>query len=50
MSHPISPLIESVQSEFDLLDQLILDRIASRVGLAEEISAYLVKAGGKRDT
>ena len=48
MSHPISPLIESVQSEFDLLDQLILDRIASRVGLAEEISAYLVKAGGKR--
>ena len=48
MSHPISPLIDSVQSEFDTLDQLILDRIASRVGLAEEISAYLVNAGGKR--
>lgn len=48
MPHPIAPLIESVQSEFDALDQLILDRIASRVGLAEEISAYLVNAGGKR--
>ncbi len=48
MPHPIAPLIDSVQAEFDALDQLILDRIASRVGLAEEISAYLVNAGGKR--
>ena len=48
MSHPISPLIDSVQASFEQLDQLILDRIASRVGLAEEISAYLVNAGGKR--
>ena len=48
MPHPIAPLIDSVQAEFDELDQLILDRIASRVGLAEEISAYLVNAGGKR--
>lgn len=48
MPHPIAPLIASVQTEFDELDQLILDRIASKVGLAEEISAYLVRAGGKR--
>lgn len=48
MSHPIAPLIHSVQGAFEQLDQLIMDRIASRVGLAEEISAYLVKAGGKR--
>ncbi len=48
LTHPVAPLIDSVRDAFDALDQLILDRIASRVGLAEEISAYLVKAGGKR--
>ena len=48
MSHPITPLIASVESEFKTLDDIILTRIASKVGLAEEISAYLVNAGGKR--
>ena len=48
MSHPITPLIASVENEFKTLDDIILTRIASKVGLAEEISAYLVNAGGKR--
>ena len=48
MSHPITPLIASVENEFKALDDIILTRIASKVGLAEEISAYLVNAGGKR--
>ena len=36
------------RNEFKALDDIILTRIASKVGLAEEISAYLVNAGGKR--
>jgi octaprenyl-diphosphate synthase len=48
VSHPITPLIASVENEFKTLDDIILTRIASKVGLAEEISAYLVNAGGKR--
>ena len=44
MSHPITPLIASVENEFKALDDIILTRIASKVGLAEEISAYLVNA------
>ena len=48
MSHPITPLIASVENEFKTLDDIILTRIASKVGLAEEISTYLVNAGGKR--
>ena len=48
MSHPIAPLIQSVEAEFAQLDELIIDRVASRVGMAEEISTYLVNAGGKR--
>lgn len=48
MTHPIAPLIQSVEAEFAQLDELIINRVASRVGMAEEIGAYLVKAGGKR--
>ncbi|MGQ9426843.1 polyprenyl synthetase family protein [Gilvimarinus sp. F26214L] len=39
---------EPVQSDFNAVDQLIIEQLHSDVGLVENIGHYLVEAGGKR--
>ncbi len=42
------PFYAAVASDFDRVNQLILDSLSSHVPLVEEISGYLIDAGGKR--
>jgi octaprenyl-diphosphate synthase len=42
------PFLTSVQDDFRAVDELITSNLSSDVPLVEEISAYLINAGGKR--
>lgn len=42
------PFKQIVSSDFDSLNQLIIDELHSDVGLVEQIGHYLIDAGGKR--
>jgi octaprenyl-diphosphate synthase len=42
------PFYNAVADDFAAVDQLIKDNLSSNVPLVEEISAYLIEAGGKR--
>jgi len=42
------PFYDAVADDFAAVDQLIKDSLSSNVPLVEEISAYLIEAGGKR--
>lgn len=42
------PFYAVVKSDFDAVDRLIVASLSSRVPLVEEISGYLIEAGGKR--
>ena len=42
------PFYNAVADDFAAVDQLIKDSLSSNVPLVEEISAYLIEAGGKR--
>jgi len=42
------PFYDSVADDFAAVDSLIKDSLSSHVPLVEEISAYLIEAGGKR--
>ncbi len=42
------PFYDAVASDFAAVDQLITDSLSSNVPLVEEISGYLIEAGGKR--
>ena len=39
---------KAVEHEFSAVNQLIVDRLQSDVGLVESIGHYIVEAGGKR--
>ena len=41
-------LIQLVQSDFDALNDLLLNQLGSEVDLVETISKYLIQSGGKR--
>lgn len=45
MNHPF---YDAVTADFQAVNQLIVDSLSSRVPLVEEISNYLIEAGGKR--
>ena len=42
------PFLTVVENDFGAVNQLILESLSSRVPLVEEISNYLIEAGGKR--
>ena len=42
------PFYTVVDSDFSSVNQLIINRLSSHVPLVEEISSYLIDAGGKR--
>ncbi len=42
------PFFSVVQDDFRAVDQLVISSLSSRIPLVEEISTYLVNAGGKR--
>ena len=42
------PFYMAVANDFTAVDQLIIGSLSSRVPLVEEISGYLIEAGGKR--
>ncbi|MDG1205911.1 MAG: polyprenyl synthetase family protein [Pseudomonadales bacterium] len=42
------PFLSVVENDFDAVNQLILGSLSSHVPLVEEISNYLIEAGGKR--
>ncbi|HIG40373.1 MAG: polyprenyl synthetase family protein [bacterium] len=42
------PFYTVVESDFSSVNQLIINRLSSHVPLVEEISSYLIDAGGKR--
>ena len=42
------PFLTVVENDFDAVNQLILESLSSHVPLVEEISNYLIEAGGKR--
>ncbi len=42
------PIFEAVREDFDAVDALIIESLNSDIPLVEEISAYIIKAGGKR--
>ncbi len=42
------PFYSPVAADFEAVNQLIIESLASRVPLVEEISGYLINAGGKR--
>lgn len=44
----ISSIRQSVQAEFEAVNQLIVEELRSDVGLVEDIGQYIVEAGGKR--
>ena len=41
-------IFDAVKDDFDAVDQLISQSLSSEIPLVEEISSYIVKAGGKR--
>ena len=43
-----TPIFDAVKDDFDAVDQLISQSLSSEIPLVEEISSYIVKAGGKR--
>ena len=44
----MQPFRQVVTSDFDAVNQLIIDELRSDVGLVEQIGHYLIDAGGKR--
>ena len=42
------PFYDVVAEDFAAVDQLVKDSLSSNVPLVEEISGYLIEAGGKR--
>ena len=42
------PFHEAVKDDFTSVNQLIIEKLHSDVGLVENIGHYLVEAGGKR--
>ena len=44
----LQPIFEAVREDFEAVDALIIDSLNSDIPLVEEISAYIIKAGGKR--
>ena len=42
------PFLSVVENDFDAVNQLIHGSLSSHVPLVEEISNYLIEAGGKR--
>lgn len=42
------PFHQAVKDDFSAVNQLIIDKLHSDVGLVENIGHYLVEAGGKR--
>jgi len=42
------PFQQPIQTDFDAVNQLIIEQLHSNVGLVENIGHYLVEAGGKR--
>ena len=42
------PFHQVVKSEFDQVNELIINRLNSEVGLVENIGQYIIDAGGKR--
>lgn len=44
----MQPFKQVVTSDFDAVNQLIIDELRSDVGLVEQIGHYLIDAGGKR--
>jgi len=45
MNHPF---YDAVEADFAAVNQLIVESLTSHVPLVEEISSYLIDAGGKR--
>ena len=45
MNHPV---YSAVEADFEAVNQLIISSLSSHVPLVEEISSYLIEAGGKR--
>ena len=45
MNHPV---YAAVEADFEAVNQLILKSLSSHIPLVEEISEYLIEAGGKR--
>jgi len=44
----LQPIFEAVREDFEAVDALIIESLNSDIPLVEEISAYIIKAGGKR--
>jgi octaprenyl-diphosphate synthase len=47
-TNDLSQILAPVSLEFKDLDQVIRDRLASKVALIDQISTYIIQAGGKR--
>jgi octaprenyl-diphosphate synthase len=47
-SAPTLPVVDPLESAMRQVDAVIRDRLASRVALIDQISRYIVSAGGKR--
>jgi octaprenyl-diphosphate synthase len=43
-----TPIFDAVKDDFDAVDRLISQSLSSEIPLVEEISSYIVQAGGKR--
>lgn len=44
----LKDIYKSVESEFDAVNELIVEQLSSRVPLVEKIAQYIVESGGKR--
>lgn len=44
----LNSIFEAVRDDFEAVDALIQQSLQSEIPLVEEISAYIVEAGGKR--
>lgn len=47
-TNDLSQILAPISKEFKDLDQVIRDRLASKVALIDQISTYIIQAGGKR--
>ena len=47
-TNDLSQILAPISLEFKDLDQVIRDRLASKVALIDQISTYIIQAGGKR--
>ncbi len=47
-TNDLSQILAPISIEFKGLDQVIRDRLASKVALIDQISTYIIQAGGKR--